>query len=324
MKGILVMAVVLALTLTGCSTIVLSSLQQQGAAPGSAMSGTQGLAINFLGNQPPTRVIVQNLDTIPATIEVRNLGATTVSDAVLAYGGFDQSVVGWAKSDTSLGTLEGKTQYNSQGGMVQRAVAGVGGKGVGGTVHTDLFNDMYTPTFQASVCYTYETHAQVPVCLDLDPFGNSPKACSPSDFSSSTGQGAPVAVTAVSQDSAEGKTLFKITVSNVGGGEVFHGTPGMCLPTTKNPITYNELDHLTVTGVSVGSTKLDLTKDCKGTEVATDGSGNQLLTLINGQAVLFCTYTGQVGPAYTTTLNVGLRYEYSTTISRQVQIVKIS
>ncbi len=295
--------------LSGCDSF---SSNQQGGTTSQARIGTQGIALSFLQNQPPSKVIVQesteaNANIISVGLDIRNMGAETVQNGVLVYSGFDPNLVSWGKiSDpngdiTKITNLQGKTQYNTQG---DRDL-----KDIKGQVNVKAINEKYTPVFQASLCYLYATHAQVPVCLMLDPYGNSPKACTPRDFSDSTGQGAPIAVIAVSQDSAPGNTIFKITVKNTGGGDVFNGAPDKCA----NSLTFKELDRVHVSKIKIGNADLS----CKGL----DSNGNLLLN--GGQGILFCTLKAEKTSAYTTTLNIDMDYTYRTTTSTRVEITKI-
>ena len=80
--------------------------------------------------------------------------------------------------------------------------------------------------------YSYRTDADIPVCIDPDVYNEvqGKKPCVMQEHIALTGQGAPVAVTSVdilrSFDATESSGLvdFKITVSNVGNGEISVGS----------------------------------------------------------------------------------------------------
>lgn len=271
--------------------------------------GTQGLAISFIQNEPPSRIVIENNANPPPTanfgIQLSNLGAEDIKGGVLVYSGFDSNLVTWHKSD-QIPSLQGKSFSNPQGSkeIVEN----------NGNIVVAQIGEVYRPAFEVTACYNYQTNAQIPICIDPDPTGKSPKPCSAQGFSASGGQGAPLAVTAIEQNPSKGKTLFKITIKNSGGGDVFQGDVNNCLPGGTG-LTYKDLDKVKFGSVTLGKDPLR----CQGI----DASGS--IPLTSGQGVIFCTADNlQKGSSFQTTMNILLEYNYRTSVSKSIEIVKLS
>ncbi|MEK6968471.1 MAG: hypothetical protein AABX51_07635 [Nanoarchaeota archaeon] len=297
---ILVIILLLTIVAYGCTPSDTSNTDQ-------FRTGTQGLGISFVQNQPPSRIVLQDdgPQDVMVGLELRNLGAHDITHGVLVYSGYDQNLVSWAFSSL-FPTLEGKSFSNPQGGKEIKEHPGI--------INSALIGEIYRPVFQVTACYDYSTRAEIPICIDPDPTGKSVKPCSASSFSASGGQGGPIAVTSVNQEPSPGETLLKITIKNAGGGDVFVGDIGVCGHGEKG-LTYKDLDRVKFGSVSLGTTPLNT---CKGM----DSSGN--IPLTNGQGVIFCTVKGLTkGSSYKTTLNVVLDYSYRTSTSKNIEIVKL-
>lgn len=270
-------------------------------------TGTQGLVITFVQNQPPSRVIISEGSSpqVLVGMELLNRGAEDITTGILLYSGFDGRLVSWPASDT-MPFLEGKSFSNPQGGKEIKEVSG--------TANTGAIGDVYRPVFQVTACYNYRTNAQIPLCIDPDPNGRSTKPCSAADFSAGGGQGGPIAVSAIDQEPGPGSTLFKITIKNAGGGDVFTSGIQSCVPGSGGGLTYKELDRVKIASVSLGTQPIT----CRGL----DASGN--LPLTSGQGVLFCTAQLPRGSSFQTTLNIVMDYQYRTSAQKTVEIVKLT
>ncbi|MEM4337018.1 MAG: hypothetical protein QXG86_03370 [Candidatus Woesearchaeota archaeon] len=300
MKKILLSLLVLLLFILGCAQ---KSTEQKSEL---AHTGTEGIVFNFLTNYPPNTIYTQGTGDTGNSIvlEVKNKGAYTT--AVTFYlSGFDPSIINIGATTQTIGTIEGKTTTNKEGGYTQVQFPPYGTF----SVNLPPGTDVYPATLQATACYDYQTKAVLPVCIDPDPYGIvKQKACTPKGAPTAGGQGAPVAITSVEQESLPGKVIFKIRVGNVGGGQVLEkGLSNIC---TSSLLRYNQIDKIQY-NVKLGGAG----GDCKPTTP---------LRLVNNQATITCSFNvGTSKLAYTTTLDVELNYGYLSSVQKSIQIKKI-
>lgn len=278
--------------------------------PVLAYTGTQGLVINFVPNYPPTVIYSSgnNEDSEHNVIvEIRNKGAYKTSGQ-LYLTGFDQNIIKITDTPRALPTIEGKSPLNLEGGYAQIQFPSTT------TFWIDLpeGTDVYPVTLQATACYDYRTIATLSVCVDPDPYGViRQKACVPFGANTGGGQGAPVAITSVQQESLPGKVIFKMTISNVGGGQVLdEGLSSQCTQRLK----YAQQDIIRIVKAQLS-----------GASGSCTPSVGQDLRMVNNQAQLTCTFNLPTGKlAYTTTLEVELAYGYMSSIFIPIQIKKIT
>jgi len=171
--------------------------------------------------------------------------------------------------------------------------------------------------FMATSCYMYTTFAAPLVCIDPQPYAETRKVCSPAMASWSGGQGAPLAVTSVTQESTPRTAVFHITVRNVGGGTVFDpGQLEKCSPYFPGGAKASDKDAFWIGEVRIGTTSI---RD----RCTPDGR----VRLNNGQAEFTCSYPieyAELNSAYTAPLVVELWYGYSKTIDRIVPVKRVS
>ena len=191
--------------------------------------------------------------------------------------------------------------------------------------------DEYNPTIMATACYPYGTKASPTVCVDPQPFDDrQEKVCHIGSQTLGT-QGAPVAVTEITQEAATDKIQFKITIKNVGDGDVINSSLGSlskCSPLGGGKLDRKEFDRVQVTNIKIGSVDLwSDDKDLNKCSPFADGTQN-IIRLFNGEGFVICTLTvselGDVQSAYTTPLNIELEYNYRSTISKPIKISKLT
>ena len=235
MRKILIFSLILSIFLFGCAQ---KPAEQN---TGLAHTGTQGIVFDFLPNYPPSVVYTPGTGDTGNSIvlEVKNRGAYTTG-AMFYLSGFDPGILSVGSASQAIGTLEGKTPTNTEGGYTQIQFPSYGTFGVNLPQGTDV----YPVTLQATACYDYQTKASLPVCVDPDPYGLiKQKACTPRGAAVGGGQGAPVAVTSVEQESLPGKAVFKMRIGNVGGGQVIdRGLSNVCITSA---LRYDQLDKIT-------------------------------------------------------------------------------
>jgi hypothetical protein len=306
MKKIILGLLAILLVLIGCG----SGPSQQNLKE-DFHKGTQGIEINFVNNAPPSRIYEG--DTVDIAVELKNLGAYPQKNSLqgkLEITGFDpNSITGsWDGGNMMPTNLEGKSQYNPEGGYAVMTFKDRSG------VHVPFDADYYEPNILVHSCYKYETSADVMVCVDPDPYKvvSERKVCSIGDVSVGGGQGAPIAVTRVEEEVGSDKIYFRVYVSNSGGGSVM-------LPESYNKCPFDvDLEDLNKV---IATVKLpyDASPDC-----SPKGTASDPIRLTNGQGYIFCKFMKPAtDSAYTTSLNINLDYVYSKSISQQMKIINI-
>ncbi len=278
------------LILSGCSP----------SGPGGSThldSGTSGVDASFFDNVPPSQIYDSQKLTIP--VKVVNKG-TFDTTATVYLVGFDKNILQGQNSKTV--SLKGVSQSLPIGDI----------KEITFDLMPHLPNDAdhFSPPINLYICYPYETKHTFSVCVSSSPTYTVSKAqCNPNQaYSYSGGQGAPVAVTSISQTPGQGMTTFNIQIANVGGGKVIDPSKvSSCLSTNEMDLNKVKVVSVTMPGVSNMS--------CSPKEVY----------LVNGKGQFTCTAhfnTNTNGPQVTA-LNVILDYGYKKLeSSKTINIIK--
>ncbi|MFH1399673.1 MAG: hypothetical protein ABIG95_06190 [Candidatus Woesearchaeota archaeon] len=296
-KRYLVGLCVLFIFLNGCSGCEDSN----GPDPSNYHSGTVGITMNFMTNSPP--LSVYHGSVVPFFLEVRNLGAQDASPNIWITGHDPEIVVittTWNGANTGL--IPGRGDTYPAGGYATLEAKDV-------PVNLPEGVDTYSANMKVTACYTYSTLAAAQVCVDPDPTQNQDDACAVHDVSLSGGQGAPVAVTHVKEEtSSAGDVVFAITIENQGDGTIINSAKvGACTTDVKA----SDLDMVTLTSVKLSSKSI------------TDGCNpRDPLRMVNGKGVIYCK-TNVAGNAYSTALQVEISYGYKSSISKTINVRKV-
>jgi len=308
-------------------------------------TGTEGISVNFLPNNPPDIVHVeQNSENkFDVVFELRNKGAYPQPEegsspkGNLFLSGYDPNIIEFnvkepksseaKKVDLSKVALEGKSSINPNGG--QDIVS------FEGTIEYQKLNvQKYEPILLATACYNYETVAGPVVCIDPDPYSTlkEKKVCQVQDTSLSS-QGAPIAVTKIEEEAFAAKTQFKITVKNVGNGDAIKSDQyGKCDPLgSTGKLEREDIDKVNLEKVIIRNKKLACGPFAENTNPNTK-TDSGFIRLINGEGFVICELKkedyvenganlGKIS-AFTTPLTITLSYTYRTTTQRSVQIQK--
>jgi len=337
-KRLVLALMVILVSLSACVNKNAGSTQSS-----DVYKGTEGIVMNFMPSMPPSQIY--SSDTLNFNLEIRNKGtydAGTVPnnengpyEKFLKFyvSGYDKSILTGKKEGGSIdpifdkwlfweAELEGKSEFNPQGGIVYKDFSTKIG-----TLPEGM--DSFRTNFLLTACYTYETLAVSSVCIDPVPYSTvtREKACTVSDVSLSGGQGAPVAVTKIEEEASKGKARFKIYFENKGNGKIFDMSSNKrtdkdgnlkCNPYSEEGLGYDDLDKITLNKVSVGSD--DITLDCD--PVMKDGSNT--IRLIDGRGFIICEKDGLTGTsAYNTPIEINVAYGYKTSIQKEIEILKI-
>ncbi len=279
-------------------------------------TGTQGLILNFVANAPPP--VIYDRDAFNVQIEIRNVGASNVGNTGLDkvyLSGFDANIINVQNlaSGVSMPRIKGKDQFDANGGTDIVSFQG--------TINPPPA-DRFNPAILVTACYGYETIASGNVCVDPNPFTSTakPKSCIPHGVSLGS-QGAPVAVTDVEVESRPQKTNFRINIANVGSGDVFRSDGSYlakCNPQSQQGLSlFEDINYVMVEDVKLGTESIKASCNPQ--------LNNNHLRLINGRGTLYCSLDIASGSdAYTSTIEVRLKYGYRTTIQRNIEIIKTS
>jgi hypothetical protein len=344
-KNFAIVFVILAL-IAGCRP------PTSGTSDSSAISGTDGLVMNFLAGAPPSKMYVEDEAEIPISIEIRNKGTypapkdkgkslweTAMDDDVVFISGFDTALISeWRVNGENVNgkypgvklsklaeALEGRSSTNPEGGYELLEFVG--------TLDLNNINiEKYSPNFLVTACYDYETRAEPNVCIDPEPFSvaNVRKVCEISDITLSS-QGAPVAITKVEVQPLSNSIQFKIHFKNAGKGDVI--ATDVLKKCSEGNLKKSDMDSVKLIRVQIGDEEYYWKRNsenlrCDATASARDNGQEYkgYVRLINGEGFVVCTlknYKGDVQSAYTTPMYIEIAYGYRNTISKSVEIIKV-
>lgn len=311
-RGILIVLLLISILLliTSCTKVPGGgSPRETDALLKEVQSGTQGVTIVPLANYPPP-ILYDNSELV-SIVEIQNRGNRDLepSDCFIQITGFDPNIIrggfGIPRScSENSGNLEGKTVYNTQGGINQIEFDAP-------SVQLPNGVNEYSPTLNYVTCYNYETKANPLVCVDPLFFEVSAqqKTCQPRNVGLAGGQGAPVAVTNINVDMVgKNRAIFEITLSNVGGGQVLSPSTGIqnC---GQGILTRDDLNSINYDVSVAGQGPVD----CKPRD--------RTAKLYNNQAKIICTFNIPGTVAYTTPLQITLQYSYMQSQTKPIRIV---
>jgi hypothetical protein len=290
--------------------------------------GPSGLVMGFVPNYPGSSYMVSEgtNEEIWVMIDLNNKGTYPeegyFSRGFVAISGFDSNII---RFDENLKGLSGKflqaaSPVNPLGGFDTVEFRGE-------IVESQVTIDEYKPTILATACYPYSTKASPGVCIDPRPFDDRQEKVCYIGSQELTTQGAPVAVTKIEQEASTSKIQFKISIENVGDGDVLKpDTAGSaildkCNPLSRDALDRKDFDRVQVKKIEIGGVNL-LNGKCGP---FADGTNN-LVQLFEGKGFIICTMDvpQDVPSAYTTPLNIELGYNYRSSISKSIRISKLT
>lgn len=295
-------------------------------------TGANGIIINFLPNNPPEIVYADKTKkSFDVILELNNKGIYPQPEERLGgpngrvfLSGYDPNIIKLEAKDStddlSKRALEGKSLINLNGGSDISIFTG--------TVDYDKLNvEKYDLTLLATACYEYESIAEQSVCIDPNPYStiDEKKVCEVKDISLS-GQGAPVAVVKIDEEALQQKTQFRITIKNVGNGDVIKlESKEKCNPSGTERLGREDVDKVFVKEVKISNVQLECRPFAEASVAGTSG----YIRLINGEGSIICELSKDVYPNYktskfvfTTPLTIHLSYFYRNTAERKLQIKK--
>lgn len=337
-KKYLIFSIFLIVLISSCS--LTGNKDSKTSSIENVRTGKDGIAINFLPNAPQDVIHVEQGaadNSFKVVIEIRNKGAYPQPDepvnpkaesnigtwAKLYLGGYDNKIIKFDKTSMDLSdkAIDGKSTINPNGGY---DLANFDGN----VQVTSLNVEKYEPTLLATICYNYHTVAGPSVCIDPDPYStvNTKKVCTVKPVTL-TDQGGPIAVTKIDEEAFAGKTQFRITLKNVGGGDVVRVKPSSdffekCDPAGSKKVEREDIDKVYLLGVKISDKLLECGPYAEGTAKEKIG----YVRLINGEGFVICElpstdYSNKIS-AYTTPIKITLSYGYRTTAEKKITIKK--
>ena len=300
--------------------------------------GTEGIAVNFLPNAPPATIHVgqgedEKANTFDVVLELKNKGAYPQPDegagglgpsfGKVFLSGYDPKIIAFESKDGKSGdlstkTLEGKSTINPNGGQDILSFTGK-------IIAENLNVEKYEPTLLATACYYYLTIAGPSVCIDPNPYSTikEKKVCEVQGITLSN-QGAPIAITKIDEEAFATKTQFRITIKNVGGGDVMKADAAnnKCDPSGTQKIEREDIDKVNLLWAKISDKALMCGPFVDGNVKSSGG----LIRMINGEGSFICEmpssdYSNKIS-AYTTPLLIHLSYGYRNTAERRILIKK--
>lgn len=342
-KTILIGIVILALFLTGCSSMTENGLTT------NYRKGTQGVELNFIKNMPGDYVYFERgiTNTIANLgVMVSNKGATDSDEIYLVIHGYDPNMLEVNSRDIrghgSFGTnliermyLQGKSIFNPIG-EYEAIFFDISMKSdVPGS-----FNEFETP-FIATICYDYETIFEQDICIDTDVLNQETagkKACSLSDNREYVSV---MPWDYVPQQQADTTAISYLLTggsgSNSGGvnylTDVGQGAPVVVtnLETRRTLTNQGVRFNYLITIANLGTGEVVSKEKCfDDTQPLNNNVSIKVIVgteeiecnvnsvdLINGEEkTVSCYYESDATVAYETTMKVQLNYDYSTSILR--------
>jgi len=288
-------------------------------------TGTQGISIGFLANNPPP-VIHADQKSFDIIIEVANTGAYPplgfeTSMGKIYLSGYDKNVLDISPAAQELNSrgLAGKSVISPTGSLALYTFKN--------SNIQNLNTEKYDAALLATVCYNYETIAEQSVCIDPDPYSTvqEKKVCEVKNIQLSS-QGAPVAVTSIDEEALQDKTQFKITIKNVGGGDIIkNAASDKCNPYASERLNREDLDKVYLSEVKLAGKALQ----CKYFAEAPLEGERGYIRMINGEGSVICelskssyAFYQQSKAPFTTPIGIHLQYSYRATAQTGIQIKK--
>lgn len=266
---------------------------------GNEFTGSKGLNFYFDNNAPPAYVYEES--SVPIRIFVENTGASNVVNGVYSLGIEEQYIKVDKKTDTV--NLNGKSFERPYGDQTQVIIEGKA-KSVGS-------QEGINSVLSFSLCYPYETKANIITCIDSNPSSKEKKVCTVMPQSFNAGQAAPIGVTSIVPrmiiEKNGVKPQYIITIKNLDKGEIISSDyvnyfcTGKSIPTEQQNVIEVE--------VSLSDERLVCNKN--------------KLNLRDGSDELFCELQRvipSVEGSYNSPLTVKLSYGYAQTITKKIRI----
>jgi hypothetical protein len=265
-------------------------------------TGTEGITMSFMADNPPSEVISKS--KIPIIVKYANKGAYNVNDLSFYLTGYDPSILGFSPKSQVLNLdIGGKDQFNTGGSQEAYAQWEAPPAAMSNIKSVDNFKQSLSVT----ACYTYQTIANPTICIDPNKYSYvAPSKCTFDIKDLGSSQGAPIAVTSVTQKTTDDEIYLEITIENKGTGTPY--LVGNCLS-----LAYTDINKISLQEVSMSNGKVKFT--CNPKELRLDS--NKAYAICVGKLP-------STGSFFQTPLNIKISYKYRDTLpTKEITIVNI-
>jgi hypothetical protein len=218
----------------------LVSCTPKAQIPEQVYVGSEAAEMRFLENTPLPKTFASSGQLLDVAMEVKNQGTFPLRGR-LFLSGFDPNVIQLPHSvdipsrNCGFNEIFPKSRSYIEGGTCVEEFRA--------PLNLESIIDSYDATIFGQLVYPYVTEANVVLCVDpnIQQFTIGRKACQMTSVTYSGGQGAPVAVTTVEPSPiGDGKILFRITIQNIGDGEVvdYNKAPTQLKPSDVGNVFY--------------------------------------------------------------------------------------
>lgn len=179
--------------------------------------------------------------------------------------------------------------------------------------------EQFRQPIMVTACYDYVTHSTAMICIDPNPQSNTKKACFARTVSMSGGQGAPVAITKVEQQSSREKVVLTIYVKHNKKNsldDLFdYNSLWKCDPESAAVVKPTDKNVVYIGYIALSG--MDITMNCKpDSKIRLDQSGS-------GQVSCTAYFPQNSESAYEAPLEIELWYGYSKNIYKEITIKRI-
>ncbi len=324
----IIIALLLVAVAAGCNGIGGGGSSSGGKVPFSyegIHSGIEGIKLEFLANAPPAELLAPFKGSIDYPfkigVKVSNKGAADVENGVLVLT-VEEDYLQLDEFRKPI-SLKGKEIFNPLGDSSIELFGGVTKKFREGQA------DKYKATILATACYKYNTEAKQNMCIDTDLFDtkSKQKICSIKDITLSS-QGAPVAVTKIEtkifpEGSGSGvayvKPQYVIHIKNVGMGEIINPEADMASACSSELVASRDSEAFkniwNIVSVSASLSEKELV--CFPNPIKLRGKEDVVRCSVKDEDKIDANL-----PGYNAPLFIKLNYGYTSTISKEVMIIR--
>lgn len=281
-------------------------------ALGAYIGGTDGLAVSFLDDEPPEKVLDNNQESFFITLSLENKGEYDIPK-----GKIIASLSGIPREDFSMSLLDAKSANVIEGKHK------LGGEILEGVMDElqfpeakykyDLSADL-VQKMRADVCYLYQTEGLAKLCLKKNPSArDDTDICEINNEAVSLeSSSAPVKVTNVKEQSAgQAEVLLIFDIENVGEGDVY-------LPDTFSGECSGWEKKKDSLSISVEAVAKNLIVKC--TMLGDKSKGD--IKLVSGKRKATCRVSTSAlqDTAFESPFNIKLNYFYKVAIGKEILI----
>ncbi|MDK2907655.1 MAG: hypothetical protein PWQ87_113 [Candidatus Woesearchaeota archaeon] len=308
------------------SLLFLPSCQQNGNDEPEIKEYKGGIEIEIDRNTLPSTAIRGKI--FPLTFKIKNTGNYPASGVVVVKG-----TSSFLEFKDPIGTSVSKSfSFNLDGRSAISTAQPEEAYSINVVPYLDPLTESKIANIEMLLCYSYSTVFKTSICIDTHPeLPSNQKACTFRSISS-IGQGAPINVVSVEQntyleENGKRKVEFVITLRNM-----MQGTPIPIGSAVPSPFNYCEtgqmpedakmnriiVGNIKLGDILMGTSRHGISFDCEGL-----GFGYKTIPFVNNEAKILCTAVFEEDVAsYTTILEIPLAYGYYAQTNIPVRIVK--